>query len=107
MDSIITYIEKSKIAQIAGLHDGNTMKGLYYILLLLLALMAAPVFFVISIFLYVLQGAPIFFRQKRVGMGGKPFVIYKFRTMRVGAERDQKKYQIHAAGEVPCAHRSR
>ena len=30
---------------------------------------------------------PIFFTQTRVGLNGKPFVIYKFRTMYVGAEK--------------------
>jgi len=31
---------------------------------------------------------PIFYRQKRVGFNGKKFMLYKFRTMKVDAERD-------------------
>ncbi|MHB1035283.1 MAG: sugar transferase [Pirellulales bacterium] len=27
------------------------------------------------------MGAPVFFRQERPGLGGRPFVLYKFRTM--------------------------
>ena len=29
---------------------------------------------------------PIIFRQSRLGKDGKPFVLYKFRSMRVGTE---------------------
>jgi len=31
---------------------------------------------------------PVFHRQQRVGQGGRTFVLYKFRTMREGSERD-------------------
>jgi exopolysaccharide biosynthesis polyprenyl glycosylphosphotransferase len=33
---------------------------------------------------------PVFYRQVRCGRSGKPFMIYKFRTMYVDAERDGK-----------------
>ncbi len=33
------------------------------------------------------DGGPVFFRQQRVGGGGRPFRIWKFRTMVVDAER--------------------
>jgi len=32
------------------------------------------------------DGRPVFFRQERVGRGGRPFMIWKFRTMRMDAE---------------------
>ncbi|MGE5482442.1 MAG: sugar transferase [Bacteroidota bacterium] len=32
------------------------------------------------------DGGPVFFRQERVGRNGRPFRIWKFRTMAVGAE---------------------
>ena len=36
----------------------------------------------ISILILFTDGAPIFFLQPRLGLHGKPFVIYKFRTMK-------------------------
>lgn len=46
-----------------------------------------PVFLIISIAIYVdSPGDPVIFRQMRVGKNGKQFVLYKFRTMCVGAE---------------------
>ena len=32
------------------------------------------------------DGGPVFFKQRRIGEGGKPFTIYKLRTMREGAD---------------------
>jgi len=67
------------------------MKGLYYILILLLVLLAAPVLLIIGFLLYICQGSLIIFHQKRIGKNGKLFTMYKFRTMRIGAEDEQEK----------------
>jgi len=41
----------------------------------------SPILLFISILIVVFQGLPILFRQQRPGFRGKPFTIYKFRTM--------------------------
>lgn len=46
----------------------------------------SPVFLVASIAVKFDSKAPVFFRQKRIGKGGKVFRILKFRSMCVGAE---------------------
>lgn len=49
----------------------------------------APVLLVIAMAIKLSDGGPIFFNQKRVGLGGHVFQIWKFRSMVVGAERGE------------------
>lgn len=50
-------------------------------------LLAAPLLGAIAVLLFLTQGRPIMFRQKRAGRTGAPFEMLKFRTMRLQAER--------------------
>lgn len=45
-----------------------------------------PLFLVVAILIKRSSPGPIFFRQRRIGLHGKPFWILKFRTMRPDAE---------------------
>lgn len=55
-----------------------------------LAFMALIVFSPLFIFCYILikkeDGGHAIFKQERIGLHGKPFYIYKFRSMRIDAE---------------------
>ena len=48
------------------------------------AIIYAPVAAAIAIAIKLDDGGPIWFRQRRVGLGGRPFEILKFRTMADG-----------------------
>ena len=43
-----------------------------------------PVLLVVALLVKVKLGRPVFFVQERIGKGGEPFKIHKFRTMEVG-----------------------
>ena len=49
-------------------------------------LLLSPLFLVISVAIRLGSPGPLFFRQVRVGRYGRPFRIFKFRTMYAGAE---------------------
>ena len=53
---------------------------------------ASIVFFPFIVAVYIAikleDGGPAIFKQERIGKGGKPFMLYKFRSMKVNAEKD-------------------
>lgn len=46
-----------------------------------------PLLVIVSIIIKIESNGPVIFKQERLGIGGKKFAIYKFRTMCVGAEK--------------------
>ena len=50
----------------------------------------SPVFLIVAIALLCQGDGCVFFRQERIGYKGKPFNIYKFRTMRTDSESNGK-----------------
>lgn len=48
----------------------------------------SPLFAIISLAIKWEDGLPVIYRQERIGLHGKPFFIYKFRSMKIDAEKD-------------------
>jgi exopolysaccharide biosynthesis polyprenyl glycosylphosphotransferase len=48
----------------------------------------APVFIIVYLITKTTSKGPAFYRQERIGQNGKPFYIYKFRSMHVNAEKN-------------------
>ena len=46
----------------------------------------SPVFLIVAVRIVAVDGRPVFFRQTRLGLHGRPFTVVKFRTMRPDAE---------------------
>ena len=54
-------------------------------LALFLLLLTSPLFLCIALAIFAATGRPVFFRGRRLGLHGKPFTMYKFRTLVDGA----------------------
>ena len=61
------------------------------ILVLVAAPLWLPLLAVVAAAVRVAEGSPVVFRQERAGLGGRPFVMMKFRTMRVGDGSDAER----------------
>ena len=66
-----------------------------------LMVLLSPVFLAIAIAVLVSSGWPVFYSQKRVGLNGRTFKFYKFRSMIKGADKIVDKVEnIHASDHV-------
>ena len=48
----------------------------------------SPLLLVLAALVKLQDGGPVIFRQTRIGRGGQEFTMYKFRSMRIGAENE-------------------
>lgn len=57
---------------------------LNFFLALVMSILLIPVFIIVAVVIKIDSAGPVIFKQRRIGLHGKEFVIWKFRTMAVG-----------------------
>jgi lipopolysaccharide/colanic/teichoic acid biosynthesis glycosyltransferase len=57
-------------------------------------LLASPFMLCIAAAIRLGSPGPILFRQQRIGIGGRPFLLYKFRTMHATADEDAHRRYV-------------
>ena len=60
-------------------------------IIILLAPVWLPVAVVVALLVWVNLGRPVLFAQDRAGLNGRPFTLYKFRTMKEGEGSDEER----------------
>ena len=61
-------------------------------------ILGLPIFLIAALAIKITSKGPIFFKQQRVGLNGRKFVLYKFRTMYLGA--DALRAEMEAKNEL-------
>lgn len=75
-------------AQKMPIWQQNTKRFIDVVASLLALTILSPVFLILSIIIKTTSKGSIFFKQERIGLKSKPFMIYKFRSMVSNAEKD-------------------
>ncbi|MCF0164895.1 MAG: exopolysaccharide biosynthesis polyprenyl glycosylphosphotransferase [Bacteroidales bacterium] len=67
--------------------ERNFKRAIDCLLAAILLIIFSPLFIICWIAIKVGDGGPAIFKQERIGRFGRPFMIYKFRSMRLDAEK--------------------
>lgn len=88
------------------LNGGAVLKRFFDIFVSIFAVIfLSPLFLAVAIMILITDGAPVLFKQERVGKDNKLFTVYKFRTMQNGtgdiatAELDDANEKITKTGK--------
>ena len=68
---------------------GRILKRIFdFAVALCLLILCAPLFAIVALAIVLDSRGPVFYRQERVGLDGRTFMMIKFRSMRTSAEKD-------------------
>jgi lipopolysaccharide/colanic/teichoic acid biosynthesis glycosyltransferase len=101
-----TYENESRVSaknEIAGARDTPLWKYILDITCILLSLpIWLPILVGVALWIKIASPGPIFFRQERVGLRGRRFMILKFRTMKVNVETQSHERHLEQLIHADC-----
>lgn len=68
------------------------------VMALILLILLAPLFFIVTLMIKLTSPGPVLFRQQRSGLNGRPFTMVKFRSM--VSDADQRRHELDALNEM-------
>lgn len=78
------------------------MKRLFDFIIAFISLIVfSPLFLICYMVIRMEDGQPVIYKQERIGLHGKPFYIYKFRSMKIEAEKDGPQLLLDGKMEDP------
>lgn len=78
------------------------MKRLFdFIIAFISLIFFSPLFLICYMVIRMEDGQPVIYKQERIGLHGKPFNIYKFRSMKIEAEKDGPQLLLDGKMEDP------
>ncbi len=84
----MTVLENGYITDGMNEFERNAKRLLDLVIALICLVVFSPLFLICYIAIKMDDHGPAIFKQERIGRFGRPFYIYKFRSMRVDAEKD-------------------
>lgn len=82
-------------AQDARPFDLALKQAIDYIGAVLLMVLCIPLFLFCALLVRFTSRGPVIFKHPRAGLNGRPFIMYKFRTMHDGAEKNRDDLAVH------------
>ena len=103
MSSTTKIIHIANAVPLASARRVPGWKAPFDVTCILLALpLWLPLMLLLMLITRIASPGPVFYRQKRVGLGGRHFFIWKFRTMKMSAETQTHEHYFEQLMRIDC-----
>jgi lipopolysaccharide/colanic/teichoic acid biosynthesis glycosyltransferase len=100
-NSMIGQSNQQEHTLLVQCRQANILRVIDVVLAALLILLGLPVWGCIALAIRINSPGAVIYKQTRIGMNGKLFTVYKFRSMHNNADRLQEALQAHNQAQGP------